>query len=809
MQTPAATIICPNYTCEQPNPEHNQFCEKCRTPLPKRYLWVVGTGVKKFKDWKIGEILADRYMCKGDHILLDTTPGKVPDLPVEIPDLVLPYLRLFSHRIHIPQVYGQLVEPKISKDEIWLLEQGPIYSSIPTSIDEEAVKDLGLGKLMPPLTDQWAKASPLRQLNWLWQMANLWQPLMGEGVAGSLLNPELLRVEGAIVRLLELRLDSKPPTLENLGEFWSQWIPSANPLIAPFLEKLCQLLRSGEIKTSDQLVALIDRGLNVCGQMQKREYGIATGTNQGPSRRRNEDACYPNDSKTKLTSEPGLSSLAIVCDGIGGHEGGNVASNMAIDAVRKYIEQQQQSSANLEDPRKVTMILEKAAAAANEAISEQNDSQQKQGRQRMGTTLVMSYTRGHEIYITHVGDSRAYWINRSGCRQVTTDDDVASRHVCFGYILYRDALQQQASGSLVQALGMGPSSHLHPSVERFILDEDSLFLLCSDGLSDNDRVEQYWQSKILPILNGELSLTDGVNHLIDLANYYNGHDNVTVALVHCRVTPNETVEITPEALLNQLNEVPPPLADPDASLDADTKSPGQEFATSAPTKLAPPRVQTATGARPLLPILLGIILIVGIGIVAINLHLAKKISGSKNSTNSENQVSTTSDHNSAPVSETITPQRWEELTTGKYYQITIKSNQSASSSRFLVYQERSKQSKPIANIATDTVILVQEKPSNRNGNAEAEKWLKVQVCSPSKAENSSPNELQGWLSFSELETAQINLEISKVDLPNGSCDGENTPREENSQNQSVETKTKSTESGKPTNNQAKDRQRNK
>lgn len=805
MQTPAATIICPNYTCEQPNLEHNQFCEKCRTPLPKRYLWVVGTGVKKFKDWKIGEILAARYMCKGDRILLDTIPGKVPDLPVEIPDLVLPYLRLFSHRIHVPQVYGQLVEPKISKDEIWLLEQGPIYSSIPTSTDEETGKNLGLGKVMPPLIGQWAKASPLRQLNWLWQMANLWEPLMGEGVAGSLLNPELLRVEGAIVRLLELRLDSKFPTLENLGQFWSEWISTANPLIAPFLEKLCQLLSAGEIQTSDQLIALLDRGLNVCGQMQKREYAIATDTNQGPSRRRNEDACYPNDSNTKLTSEPGLSSLAIVCDGIGGHEGGNVASNMAIDAVRKYIEQQQKSSANLEDPRKVTMILEKAAAAANEAISEQNDSQQKQGRQRMGTTLVMSYTRAHEIYITHVGDSRAYWIDRSGCRQVTTDDDVASRHVCFGYVLYRDALQQQASGSLVQALGMGPSSHLHPSVERFIIDEDSLFLLCSDGLSDNDRVEQYWQSKILPILNGEVSLTEGVNHLIDLANYHNGHDNVTVALVHCRVKPNETVQITPEALLNQLNQIPPPLGDPDASPDADTKLPGQEVATSAPTKLAFPRV-TATGARPLLPILLGIILVVGIGIVAINLHLAKKISGSKNSANSENQVSTSSDHNSAPVAETITTQRWENITNGKYYQITIKSNQSASSPIFSVYQERSKQSNKITDIMTGTVIFVQEKPLN-NENAEAEKWLKVRVCSPS-IENSSPTKLEGWLSFSELETALNLVEISMV-KQNDSCDGGNNPREENSQNQSLETKTKSTESGDKTNNQAKDRQKNK
>jgi serine/threonine protein phosphatase PrpC len=770
MQTPAATIICPNYTCEHPNPEHNQFCEKCRTPLPKRYLWVVGTGVKKFKELNSGEVLADRYVFKGDRILLDTQPGKVPDVPVEIPDLILPYLRLFAQRIHIPQVYGQLVEQKITKDDIWLLEQGPIYATIPTGAGSEVAAtgapplNLALGgKLMPPLIGQWAKASPLRQLNWLWQLANLWQPFMGEGVAGSLLNPELIRVEGSIVRLLELRLDSKFPSLEDLGQFWSEWVSTANPLIAPFLAKLCQLLTDGEIQTCDQLVALLDRGLNVCGQLQKREYAIAADTNQGPSRRRNEDACYPNNSSTLLTSESGLSSLAIVCDGIGGHEGGNVASNMAIDAVKKYIQEQQKSPANLENPRTITTILENAAAAANQEISEKNDSQQKQGRQRMGTTLVMSYTRAHELYITHVGDSRAYWINRNGCRQVTIDDDVASRHVCFGYILYRDALQQPSSGSLVQALGMGPSAHLHPSVERFIIDEDSLFLLCSDGLSDNDRVEQYWQSKILPVLNGELTLTQGVNHLIDLANYYNGHDNVTVALVRCRVTPNETAQITPETLLEQLNEIPAPLQDPDAHPDADTKLPGQE-ASSAPTRLA----TRPTGSRPLLPILLATILVVGLGIVALNLNLLKKIAGLNNSeSSSENQLATNSQDNSTTNPNPPVSLKWEDLKIGTLYQ--IKADSQKSESPLSLYKNKSNnKSEEIAKIEKDTVILVKEKQENSEN---YEKWLQVEVClSKDPPLGDQITSQLGWIVFDKLNQAQIiNLEKSDLKYTNGPC----------------------------------------
>jgi protein phosphatase len=70
--------------------------------------------------------------------------------------------------------------------------------------------------------------------------------------------------------------------------------------------------------------------------------------------------------------------------------------------------------------------LEQAVATGNDKISQQNDSEHRQGRQRMGTTIVMALPMAHEMYITHVGDSRAYWITRHNCHQVTLDDDVAS-----------------------------------------------------------------------------------------------------------------------------------------------------------------------------------------------------------------------------------------------------------------------------------------------------------------------------------------------------------------------------------------------
>ncbi|HEY9646179.1 MAG TPA: PP2C family serine/threonine-protein phosphatase, partial [Chroococcidiopsis sp.] len=146
----------------------------------------------------------------------------------------------------------------------------------------------------------------------------------------------------------------------------------------------------------------------------------------------------------------------------------------------------------------------------------------------------------------------AYWITRWGCHQVTLDDDVASREVRMGYGIYREALRHPGSGSLVQALGMSASSMLHPTVQRFILDEDGVFLLCTDGLSDNDRIDECWEAEILPLLDGKTDVASVSQRLIAIANSRNGHDNVTVGLLHIQVngaamTPTEALAFAQQA----------------------------------------------------------------------------------------------------------------------------------------------------------------------------------------------------------------------------------------------------------------------
>jgi serine/threonine protein phosphatase PrpC len=498
-----------------------------------RYLWAVGKNAEAFRP---GDSLTDRYLYQGQRIFLDTQPLVPPENLDEVPEEFLPYLRLSPYQIHIPQVYDWVMPHSGHASPILLLDQAPLYTV-------ESLSDRGLHlqgqernqpavHLFPSLEEAWKVETPLRQLHWLWQMANLWYPMNTEHVASSLFYPELLRVEGPILRLLELRFDtSGDASLSALGQSWLNLAQLAHPSVQGTIQQICQQLTQGQIRTAEMLVAALDQSLAQVGTTQQtRTLHINTLSDKGPSRQRNEDACYP-DSGTIVSAPPEV-PLAIVCDGIGGHQGGDVASNLAIQTIKDHLLSLRPDHLS---PDELWVKLENTVCAANTVISQQNDAEQRFDRQRMGTTVVMGLARNHELYITHVGDSRAYWITRWGCHQVTQDDDVASREVRLGYSTYSQALQQPSAGSLVQALGMS-ATNLYPTVQRFILDEDSVFLLCSDGLSDNDRIEEKWEEIILPLLTQGKDLATVGRELVEIANSLNGYDNTTIALIHCQIS---------------------------------------------------------------------------------------------------------------------------------------------------------------------------------------------------------------------------------------------------------------------------------
>lgn len=556
-------------------------------PLMDRYLWATGPAAAQIPP---GELVQGRYQVVAPQIWLDTRPELPPYCPEEPPDKLIPYLHLYPQRLHIPEGYGFALlgkEPN-PEDDILLLENVPIDSS---------------GRIYPSIVEAWPEASAVRQVYWLWQILQLWQPLAELGMAQALLIPENMRVEGWRVRLLQL--DGNPvadtnrefavtsttngvsdsqgaylggveassaaavfttrekhnfASLKQLGLAWANRFAHSKSEVASQLQEIYQ-----QMQADDNDVKAIAKQLNqillqTAAPLPLR-LRVASATDTGLQSHHNEDSLYPSsfDLPTDFSppSNPLIPHLSIVCDGIGGHEGGEVASQLAVQSIKLQLQALMTEVAQQDEIMSPELMAEQLAAiirVANNLIAARNDEQGRESRRRMGTTLVMALqlpqqvrtatglnNNSHELYIANVGDSRAYWITSQYCQQLTVDDDVATREVRTGRSPRREALQRPDAGALTQALGTRDSEFLRPTVRRFILEEDGLLLLCSDGLSDNNLVENSWAEYAEPVLNGEMSLESAVQYLINLANQKNGHDNTSVVITYCRVSPEYPV----------------------------------------------------------------------------------------------------------------------------------------------------------------------------------------------------------------------------------------------------------------------------
>jgi len=533
-------LYCPNPTCSQPRNQLGQpVCEACKTPLVYRYLWAVGSVAQEINS---GQLVGNRYYVSSPQVWLDTKPAIAPSLPDRITDEVLPYLYLYPQRLHLPDAYGvySLGGGKEATD-ILLLSHVPLNDK---------------GELLPALVEAWPRAKAVRQVYWLWQILQLWIPLSEQGAAYSLLVKDNLRVEGGRIRLLQLHLGRVQPTLRDLAGSWSPFIETAQEKVRQPLQEIQQLMQQSE-EAWEQITQHLNLLLlqQAAGQpLQLMSWGA---TDTGPMRSHNEDTCYPTardlEQAEVYPHDRLIPHLSLVCDGVGGHEGGEVASQLAVKSIQplihSYITEIIHQEAVIE-PELVISQLEEITRVANNVIAAENNEQDRLSRQRMGTTLVMALqlpqkikpndnataANAHELYIVNVGDSRAYWMTPQACQCLTIDDDVAVREVRLGRCLYGDARQRRDAGALVQALGTREAEYLRPAVQRFIIEEEGLLLLCSDGLSDQDWVEKSWADIAPGVLRGEKSLEAAVQEWIQLANLKNGHDNTSVVLTYFGVS---------------------------------------------------------------------------------------------------------------------------------------------------------------------------------------------------------------------------------------------------------------------------------
>ncbi len=206
---------------------------------------------------------------------------------------------------------------------------------------------------------------------------------------------------------------------------------------------------------------------------------------------------------------------AVVCDGMGGALGGDVASKMAAELIAERI------VGNYNDkmkPMSVSNLFESAINFANIKIYDRalaDDS-----LKGMGTTVVAAILRDGEALISHSGDSRAYIVGK-GVRQVTTDHSIVQEMLDRGEITQDEAKHHPIKNFITRALGVKDRISVDFTTEKF--EDNDVLLICTDGLSN--MVDDLQIKEIATDAN-----EDNVKELINLANKNGGRDNITVVI---------------------------------------------------------------------------------------------------------------------------------------------------------------------------------------------------------------------------------------------------------------------------------------
>ncbi len=287
----------------------------------------------------------------------------------------------------------------------------------------------------------------------------------------------------------------------------------------------------------EQSPTKIDDTPTVVLPMQLASLENAGLTDVGKQRDRNEDY-FGIETKVNKVELPkskvaGAKGLYILCDGMGGHAGGEIASELAVSTLRQYFKENWKS-----DGLPNEAVIREGVFQANKAIHDINQQDARSGVGRMGTTLVVVLIQDTRVAVAHVGDSRLYRVTRKrGLEQITVDHEVGQREISRG-VEPSVAYSRPDAYQLTQALGPRDNNFITPEVQFLEISEDALFVLTSDGLSDNDLLEKHWRSNLLNLISSEANLEKGVRDLIDLANKYNGHDNITTVLLRAKVRPN-------------------------------------------------------------------------------------------------------------------------------------------------------------------------------------------------------------------------------------------------------------------------------
>ena len=236
-------------------------------------------------------------------------------------------------------------------------------------------------------------------------------------------------------------------------------------------------------------------------------------TDVGLMRRNNQDYCLCEKVSEEL-------AWAVVCDGMGGANGGNVASNEACDEIGRILREELKPDLSEKELRE---LMEKAVSSANEKVYEM--SCYDENLSGMGTTVELVVVSSSRLYVVHAGDSRVYRITSKGITQVTTDHSLVQQLVELGQITQEEARFHPSKNYITRALGVEPTLEVDFLTEPF--EKGDIIIVCTDGLSNYFSTEELFET-VKDIIKEKEELAQC---LVDVAKDCGGSDNITVAVL--------------------------------------------------------------------------------------------------------------------------------------------------------------------------------------------------------------------------------------------------------------------------------------
>lgn len=268
-------------------------------------------------------------------------------------------------------------------------------------------------------------------------------------------------------------------------------------------------------------------------------------TDTGKKRDHNEDFYELNDEL----------GVYIVCDGMGGHAAGEVASEMTATTILKILEKNQKVFLSLKSPddslkrKRISELIKKAVDEANRAVYQM--SMEDPSKRGMGTTLVMAIVTEVGTFVAHVGDSRAYLIRKGNVQQLTEDHSLVNEMVRSGVISKEQAMNHPQGNVITKAIGI--QEVISPDVLFYETMEGDTIFLCSDGLHD------YLKKEDVLSIRGKNTIKTLASEFVKFANFKGGKDNITCICLQfgdIEAPPAHPSNITVDTKIQTLKKIP-------------------------------------------------------------------------------------------------------------------------------------------------------------------------------------------------------------------------------------------------------------